>query len=317
MVDPHRKGALRPSRMVVGATPSFEVEGPFRLRSLKKELLIGGFRLSSSHRFVGGDEGPGLPIWLVPAGARLYRRRCSQVDFVTIINIRSDQSQCSSSPGSPHHACAARPQDESWQARSAAAYTFHRRTGQAVMARSLAHQLPAEQGRTQAMALLGNPNDDPEPAKTQVLPGPPGSKLGTTGANQPHVRPPASWLFSRLARAPMLDHTRLGSGIARRTGWTRLPATHAHHLAICAADFLPVTPNELSQGDEMPFTGSSSVLIAYVAKQCQQQSSNRAVERWYQLDWQHPSSWAIEQDRACFRRESGLRSLYDLRRKQR
>jgi hypothetical protein len=317
VVDPHRKGALRPSRMVVGATPSFEVEGPFRLRSLKKELLIGGFRLSSSHRFVGGDEGPGLPIWLVPAGARLYRRRCSQVDFVTIINIRSDQSQCSSSPGSPHHACAARPQDESWQARSAAAYTFHRRTGQAVMARSLAHQLPAEQGRTQAMALLGNPNDDPEPAKTQVLPGPPGSKLGTTGANQPHVRPPASWLFSRLARAPHARpyEVRLRDSQKDRLDWTssdprapprnmccRLSAGHTKRTITRrrnATYRLIIGPHRLCR------------------QQCQQQSSNRTVERWYQLDWQHPSSWAIEQDRACFRRESGLWSLYGLRRKQR
>jgi endonuclease/exonuclease/phosphatase family metal-dependent hydrolase len=74
--------------------------------------------------------------------------------------------------------------DEGERARYAS-YALHRRAAEAVTVRTLATGLLDGQGRTRRLAVVGDLNDEPHAATTQILTGPPGSEIGTGGFDRP------------------------------------------------------------------------------------------------------------------------------------
>jgi len=113
------------------------------------------------------------------------------------------------------------PRDEGERAR-VAAYALARRAAEAVAVRDLATRLlrsGGEDGRTTPVVVLGDLNDEPAAATTQVLYGPPGSQLGSGGFDRPDdgdglrlfnlsERIPAQQRFTRRfgGRGEMIDH---------------------------------------------------------------------------------------------------------------
>lgn len=92
------------------------------------------------------------------------------------------------------------PKDEGERARYAA-YALGRRTAEAVTVRALADELIDGQGRTRPVMVMGDLNDEPQAATTQILLGPPGSELGTAGADRPD-KGDASRLWNLAPRIP-------------------------------------------------------------------------------------------------------------------
>ncbi|OHV30083.1 MULTISPECIES: endonuclease/exonuclease/phosphatase family protein [Pseudofrankia] len=68
--------------------------------------------------------------------------------------------------------------DEEERARYAS-YALHRRAAEAVTVRGFATQLLEGDGRVHRLAVVGDLNDEPHAASTQILNGPPGSEIGT------------------------------------------------------------------------------------------------------------------------------------------
>ena len=110
------------------------------------------------------------------------------------------------------------PRDEGERARYAA-YALNRRTAEAVTVRALADELLDGEGRTRPVMVLGDLNDEPQAATTQILLGPPGSELGTAGADRPDggdasrlwnlaPRVPDAERYSRIyrGRGELIDH---------------------------------------------------------------------------------------------------------------
>jgi endonuclease/exonuclease/phosphatase family metal-dependent hydrolase len=109
--------------------------------------------------------------------------------------------------------------DEALRARYGA-YALYRRAAEAVTVRDTATKLLAGQGQQRAVIVLGDLNDGPEAATTQILPGPPGSEIGTGGYDQPdqgdgarlwNLYPriqPADNRYSRIYRGhpELIDH---------------------------------------------------------------------------------------------------------------
>jgi endonuclease/exonuclease/phosphatase family metal-dependent hydrolase len=76
------------------------------------------------------------------------------------------------------------PRDEGERARFAA-YALYRRAAEAVTLRAAADRLLEDAGRERAVIVLGDLNDEPAAATTQILLGPPGSEIGTPGFERP------------------------------------------------------------------------------------------------------------------------------------
>jgi endonuclease/exonuclease/phosphatase family metal-dependent hydrolase len=76
------------------------------------------------------------------------------------------------------------PRDEGERARYAA-YALYRRTAEAVTVRATVDQLLQGDGDQISLILVGDLNDEPQAATTQILYGPPGSQIGTTGYQRP------------------------------------------------------------------------------------------------------------------------------------
>ncbi|OLT03143.1 hypothetical protein BJF90_26935 [Pseudonocardia sp. CNS-004] len=74
--------------------------------------------------------------------------------------------------------------DEAMRARFGA-FALYRRAAEAVTVRAVATELLAGDGQNRAVIVLGDLNDEPEAATTQILHGPPGSEIGTGGFDQP------------------------------------------------------------------------------------------------------------------------------------
>lgn len=75
------------------------------------------------------------------------------------------------------------PRDEGERAQ-VAGIALRRRTAEAVTLRLRANELLADGGRV-PLIVMGDLNDVPEAATAQILPGPPGSELGTSGFDRP------------------------------------------------------------------------------------------------------------------------------------
>jgi hypothetical protein len=108
--------------------------------------------------------------------------------------------------------------DEGERAR-AAVYALSRRAAEAATVRAAATDLLDGQGQDRRLVVLGDLNDVPEAATTQILQGPPGSEIGTGGFAQPDrgdgqrlwnlaARIPADQRFSRRyrGRGELIDH---------------------------------------------------------------------------------------------------------------
>ncbi|WP_371672214.1 endonuclease/exonuclease/phosphatase family protein [Streptomyces sp. NBC_00289] len=110
------------------------------------------------------------------------------------------------------------PRDEGERARYGA-YALYRRAAEATALRALADELLAGKGKERDVAVLGDLNDEVQAATTQILLGPPGSEIGTSGYEHPDrgdamrlwdVAPliPAERRYSRInsGRRELIDH---------------------------------------------------------------------------------------------------------------
>jgi endonuclease/exonuclease/phosphatase family metal-dependent hydrolase len=88
------------------------------------------------------------------------------------------------------------PRDEGERARFAA-YALGRRAAEAVTVRAYADRLIDGRGDDRAVIVLGDLNDVPLAATTQILLGPPGSEIGTAGFDRPDRGDP--WRLWNLA----------------------------------------------------------------------------------------------------------------------
>jgi predicted extracellular nuclease len=109
------------------------------------------------------------------------------------------------------------PHDEAERGRFAA-YALYRRSAEATTVRAAATELLTGQPQ-RAVVVLGDLNDEVEAATTQIVNGPPGSEIGTTGVDRPDKgdaqrlwnlasRIPAEQRFSRIYRGrhELIDH---------------------------------------------------------------------------------------------------------------
>ncbi len=110
------------------------------------------------------------------------------------------------------------PKDEDERARFAV-YALNHRAAEAAAVRAYATNLLAGDGQHRALVVAGDLNDEPEATTTQLLYGPPGSEIGTTGFDRPdqgdrqrlwNLAPliPDNQRFSRIyhGRGGLIDH---------------------------------------------------------------------------------------------------------------
>lgn len=142
------------------------------------------------------------------------------------------------------------PRNEGERARFGA-YALYRRAAEAAALRALADDLLEGDGRKRQVAVLGDLNDEAQAATTQILLGPPGSELGTSGFKTPdkgdatrlwNVAPliPAEQRFSRInsGRRELIDHILLSHALIHRatTAGTTLPTTKSPDLPSITPD---------------------------------------------------------------------------------
>jgi endonuclease/exonuclease/phosphatase family metal-dependent hydrolase len=120
------------------------------------------------------------------------------------------------------------PRDEGERARYGA-YALYLRAAEAVTLRAFAEELLDDQGRERAVILLGDLNDEPTAATTQIPLGPPGSEIGTPGFERPdqgdgsrlwNLAPliPAERRFTRIfrGRRELPDHILVSRALVQR-----------------------------------------------------------------------------------------------------
>ena len=130
------------------------------------------------------------------------------------------------------------PRDEDERARYAG-YALALRTAEAI---TLRHRATALLDEKRAVVVLGDLNDEPLAATTQILLGPPGSEFNTGGFSQPdkgdaqrlwNIAPklPENRAYSRIfnGRPELIDHILISHALALRlesadTGSTDLPS---------------------------------------------------------------------------------------------
>ena len=133
------------------------------------------------------------------------------------------------------------PRDEGERARYAG-YALALRAAEAITLREHATGLLDGHGQDRALVVLGDLNDEPLAATTQILLGPPGSEFGTAGFKTPdqgdgqrlwNIAPrlPEGRAFSRVfnGRPELIDHILISHKLAMRlidadTGTTDLPS---------------------------------------------------------------------------------------------
>jgi endonuclease/exonuclease/phosphatase family metal-dependent hydrolase len=92
------------------------------------------------------------------------------------------------------------PRDEAERARFAV-YALNRRAAEAAAARGFADTLLDGEGNTRHLIVAGDFNDEPQAQTTQLIQGPAGSEIGTSGENRPD-QGDAYRLFNLAARIP-------------------------------------------------------------------------------------------------------------------
>ena len=103
------------------------------------------------------------------------------------------------------------PRDEGERARYGA-YALQRRGAEAATVRAAADRLLGGAGTERPVVVLGDLNDEPQAATTQILLGPPGSEIGTAGYDRPDRGDP--WRLWNLAPLIPADrrYTRVFAG---------------------------------------------------------------------------------------------------------
>jgi len=120
------------------------------------------------------------------------------------------------------------PRDEDERARFGA-YALYRRAAEAATIRIHANDVLNEHGQDRPMIVLGDLNDTPQAATTQMLYGPPGSQFGTGGFDHPdrgdgsrlwNLAPliPADHRFSRIfeGQRELIDHILISHALLGR-----------------------------------------------------------------------------------------------------
>jgi hypothetical protein len=108
-------------------------------------------------------------------------------------------------------------------------WLWSRRSRVRVPSLALTKSLGDSQGREQALIVLGDLNDEPTAATTQILVGPPGSEIDTSGFDRPdqgdgsrlwNLAPliPAERRFSRVfrGRGELIDHILVSHALVQR-----------------------------------------------------------------------------------------------------
>ncbi len=119
------------------------------------------------------------------------------------------------------------PRDEDQRARFAV-YALNRRSAEAATVRAYATELLGGQGQNRAVIVLGDLNDEPQAATTQILLGPPGSEIGTPGHDHPDhgdgsrlwnlaPRIPPAQRFTRIyhGQRELIDHILVSHAVER------------------------------------------------------------------------------------------------------
>jgi endonuclease/exonuclease/phosphatase family metal-dependent hydrolase len=144
------------------------------------------------------------------------------------------------------------PRDEDERARYAG-YALMRRTAEAVTLRHHVTARLAGRGREEAHLLVGDLNDTTEAATTQILQGPPGSEIGTTGFDRADKGDgDRLWNLAPLI-PPERAYTRIYRG--RRELIDHVLASHLlvsgdeppHVTTVCCADELPSMADDPDQ----------------------------------------------------------------------
>ena len=120
------------------------------------------------------------------------------------------------------------PENEDQRARFGA-YALYRRAGEAATVRVYADPVLAGQGQDRPLIVLGDLNDSPQAATTQLLYGPPGSQFDTGGLEHPDrgdgwrlwnlaPRIPAEHRFSRIfdGERELIDHLLISHALLAR-----------------------------------------------------------------------------------------------------
>ena len=135
------------------------------------------------------------------------------------------------------------PLDENERARFAG-FALYRRTSEATTLRHHITDRLAGRGRHTPVLLVGDLNDEPAAATTQILHGPPGSELGTVGFNRPD-QGDGDRLWNLAALLPEHAFTRIYRG--RGEIIDHILASHT-----LVADVLPTVATLTSQGASLP-----------------------------------------------------------------
>ncbi|WP_338695440.1 endonuclease/exonuclease/phosphatase family protein [Streptomyces sp. Q6] len=159
------------------------------------------------------------------------------------------------------------PRDEGERARYAA-YALQRRAAEAAGVRAIADPLIGEDGRRERLVVLGDFNDEPHAATTQILQGPPGSEIGTPGFDRPdkgdaarlwNVAPliPEEQRYSRVyaGRRELIDHVFVTHALVGRvsragTGVPHEAAAELHPIASVGDD--PAERRDAAGSDHAP-----------------------------------------------------------------
>ncbi|MFC7380563.1 endonuclease/exonuclease/phosphatase family protein [Sphaerisporangium rhizosphaerae] len=128
--------------------------------------------------------------------------------------------------------------DEGERARYGA-YALYRRAAEATTLRGLADRLVGGHGQDRPVVVLGDFNDEPQAATTQIVLGPPGSELGTAGALRPDKGDawrlwnlatliPEAERFSRVhnGRGELIDHILASRALIERVAEIRSVVGH-------------------------------------------------------------------------------------------
>lgn len=156
------------------------------------------------------------------------------------------------------------PRDEGERARYGA-YALYRRAAEATALRALADELLDGDGRERDVVVLGDLNDEVQAATTQILLGPPGSEIGTSGYKMPDkgdavrlwdTAPliPAEERWSRInsGRRELIDHVLCGHRLVHRVreAGTGLPGEGPPRLPSVGAD--PAARRDAAGSDHAP-----------------------------------------------------------------
>jgi endonuclease/exonuclease/phosphatase family metal-dependent hydrolase len=151
------------------------------------------------------------------------------------------------------------PHDEAERARFAA-YALDRRAAEAVTVRACADRLLDGHGDERAVIVLGDLNDEPLAATTQILLGPPGSEIATAGFDRPDQGDPSRlWnlaqqipeerRFTRVfhGRPELIDHILVSHALV-----TPLPAVDTGDVQPPSISEIPSARRDEPASDHAP-----------------------------------------------------------------